>query len=318
MPPPRRDCKEPFQLRGDTHADRKGDPRAWQLGPRRWGMAVRALERGRPSAAWRRLSACRAGYRGELFEKAAAIRELGVGINLLPHAARSWPSRPARAGRRHRRPPRELIYCNRLGQRIWAEPRGLEGGPPGRILDQPRPPAGTAPRGSGTAARQPDHLGICWSTSADAEGRPGTFAARRCVTAAWHGDPDRADGIHSAAGHAPPGEGPPRWNGHLLWRGCGPGRAVPGGATMIIAATSTRRSCFNRSPGRRGSRPRADQWVSGPARRRLDTPPRARTGAAGSARRGSADLAHCRSTVVESRRWAPEHRVYGPMCDRTR
>ena len=65
----------------------------------------------------------------ELFEQAAEVRELGVGINLLPHAVKELAElglleQLDATGVR----TRELIYCNQLGQRIWAEPRGLEAG----------------------------------------------------------------------------------------------------------------------------------------------------------------------------------------------
>ena len=69
------------------------------------------------------------GIEAEVFEQAPAVRELGVGINLLPHAVKELDElglldRLDAAGVR----TRELLYCNRFGQRIWAEPRGLEAG----------------------------------------------------------------------------------------------------------------------------------------------------------------------------------------------
>ena len=65
----------------------------------------------------------------ELFEQAEGVRELGVGINTLPHAIKELkelgllPRLDAVAIRTH-----ELIYTNRLGQEIWREPRGLDAG----------------------------------------------------------------------------------------------------------------------------------------------------------------------------------------------
>src|SRR5215475_1751232 len=65
----------------------------------------------------------------ELFEQADAIRELGVGINTLPHAIKELaelgllPRLDEVAIRTH-----ELIYTNRFGQEIWREPRGIDAG----------------------------------------------------------------------------------------------------------------------------------------------------------------------------------------------
>ena len=71
----------------------------------------------------------RAGIEVSVFEQVRAVRELGVGINTLPHAIRELAGLgllPAldRAGIR----TRELIYANRFGQTVWAEPRGLDAG----------------------------------------------------------------------------------------------------------------------------------------------------------------------------------------------
>ena len=65
----------------------------------------------------------------EIFEQADAIRELGVGINTLPHAIKELAELgllerlDAVAIRTY-----ELFYTNRFGQEIWREPRGLDAG----------------------------------------------------------------------------------------------------------------------------------------------------------------------------------------------
>src|SRR3984885_16001282 len=65
----------------------------------------------------------------EVFEQADAIRELGVGINTLPHAIKELADLglldrlDAVAIRTY-----ELLYTNRFGQEIWREPRGLDVG----------------------------------------------------------------------------------------------------------------------------------------------------------------------------------------------
>src|ERR1700727_717071 len=64
-----------------------------------------------------------------VFEQVHEPRELGVGINTLPHAIKELASLgllPAldRAGIR----TRELIYANRFGQVVWRELRGTDAG----------------------------------------------------------------------------------------------------------------------------------------------------------------------------------------------
>ena len=65
----------------------------------------------------------------EVFEQADQVRELGVGINTLPHAIKELAALgllqrlDAVAIRTY-----ELFYTNRFGQEIWREPRGLDAG----------------------------------------------------------------------------------------------------------------------------------------------------------------------------------------------
>ena len=65
----------------------------------------------------------------ELFEQSDTIRELGVGINTLPHAIRELAGLglldrlDAAAIRTD-----DLYYLNRHGQEVWREPRGLGAG----------------------------------------------------------------------------------------------------------------------------------------------------------------------------------------------
>src|SRR6516165_2321660 len=65
----------------------------------------------------------------ELYEQTDTIRELGVGINTLPHAIKELADlglleRLDAAGIR----TYELIYTNRFGQEVWHEPRGTDAG----------------------------------------------------------------------------------------------------------------------------------------------------------------------------------------------
>src|SRR3954449_11358273 len=65
----------------------------------------------------------------EVYEQADGIRELGVGINTLPHAIKELKE----LGLLERLDAvairtRELTYTNRFGQEIWREPRGIDAG----------------------------------------------------------------------------------------------------------------------------------------------------------------------------------------------
>ena len=63
------------------------------------------------------------------YEQSDAVRELGVGINTLPHAIKELKDlglldRLDMVGIR----TYELFYTNSFGQEIWREPRGLDAG----------------------------------------------------------------------------------------------------------------------------------------------------------------------------------------------
>ena len=73
----------------------------------------------------------RRGLECRVFEQSPTIRELGVGINTLPHAIGELQTLDlleqldAVAVRTY-----ELIYMNRFGQEVWRELRGLDAGHP--------------------------------------------------------------------------------------------------------------------------------------------------------------------------------------------
>jgi len=67
------------------------------------------------------------GVECEVFEQWTTIRELGVGINVLPHAVKELAGLGLLdALDRIAVRTSELAYTNRFGQQIWREPRGLE------------------------------------------------------------------------------------------------------------------------------------------------------------------------------------------------
>jgi 5-methylphenazine-1-carboxylate 1-monooxygenase len=69
------------------------------------------------------------GIECEVFEQSREIRELGVGINLLPHATKELAELGLlEALDRVAIRTYELIYANRFGQEVWHELRGLDAG----------------------------------------------------------------------------------------------------------------------------------------------------------------------------------------------
>jgi 5-methylphenazine-1-carboxylate 1-monooxygenase len=187
------------------------------------------------------LSLHAAGITCDVYESAAEIRPVGVGINVLPHATRELtelglgPVLAARAVATE-----ALVYANQYGQEIWREPRGLFAGY--------NWPQYSVHRGvlqmllleavverMGREVVHPGWTAIAVDTSE---------AGATLVVKNDHGEERRAggdlvvgaDGIHSAIrGQFYPQEGAPIWNGRVLWRGVTQGEPFLGGTTMIMA-----------------------------------------------------------------------------------
>jgi len=69
------------------------------------------------------------GIECQVFEQSHPIRELGVGINMLPHAVKELAELGLLdALDRVAVRTSELIYTNRFGQELWRERRGLDAG----------------------------------------------------------------------------------------------------------------------------------------------------------------------------------------------
>ncbi|MBL4758264.1 MAG: flavin-dependent oxidoreductase [Rhizobiales bacterium] len=187
------------------------------------------------------MSLHRVGIECEVFEQSAGVRELGVGINTLPHAIKELAelglldALDKVAVRTH-----ELIYKNRFGQTVWQEPRGTDAG-----YDFPQ---FSIHRGhlqgvlyEGARARIGDeniHLGHQFTSfDQDDNGVTATFTLRDGTTATATGDLLIAcDGIHSKVRASfYPDQGPPTWNGILLWRGAIEHKKFLTGRSMIIA-----------------------------------------------------------------------------------
>jgi len=178
-----------------------------------------------------------------IYESAPRVEELGVGINVLPHAVRElselgllddvsgvgistdgW-----------------LLY-SKHGQQIWSEPRGLAAGY--------RWPQLSIHRGQ--------LLGVLHRAVRDRLGREhvhtghhlvrfgqgtsgvwGECIERRSGASLGHIEADLlvgCDGVHSVVRRAQyPDEGPPKWNGITMWRGVTEAASLLSGRTMITA-----------------------------------------------------------------------------------
>ncbi len=75
------------------------------------------------------LSLHAAGFRPRIYESVPQVRELGVGINLLPHAVRELTELGLQnALAAEAIETADLSYFNKFGQLIWNEPRGRAAG----------------------------------------------------------------------------------------------------------------------------------------------------------------------------------------------
>ena len=203
------------------------------------------------SAEWRWRFHCttRASTRSTFYESASAIKELGVGINVLPHATRELTE----LGLLDELfavaiPTEELAYYTKRGERIWSEPRGLRAGY--------RWPQFSIHRGEllGILSRavverlgaERLHTGHHLTAFGQTGGRVwAEFQDRATGTPRGRRESDLlvgCDGIHSVVRRAlHPHEGPPKWNGITMWRGVTIDKPYLTGRTMIMAGHFARR-----------------------------------------------------------------------------
>src|SRR5215470_13237445 len=193
----------------------------------------------------------RVGIDVDIYEQAQELRELGVGINVQPHATKELAAfglLPAleEAGIR----TRTLIYTNRFDQVVWRELRGTDAGYEvpqisihrGKLL-------GILLRAVlkrlGPSRLHADHRMV------NLEERGGRvtaiFESGRCAERreAVGDGLIGADGIHSRVRSIfYPGEGPPRWSGIMLWRGATSWPVYKDGRTMVIAGGNAAKFVF--------------------------------------------------------------------------
>lgn len=173
----------------------------------------------------------------QIYEAAPAIRELGVGINVLPHAIRELaelgllPALDRIAIRTS-----DLFYMNRQGQEIWREPRGTDAGHDvpqfsihrGRlhsmlldaVLERLGPQAIMKGKRATGYTQDTDGVTLAFEDGGKAQGDLLIGA----------------DGVHSQIrAQLHPSEPGLKWNGVMMWRGATEWPAFADGRTMVVA-----------------------------------------------------------------------------------
>ena len=189
------------------------------------------------------LSLHQIGVPCRVFESVPELRPLGVGINVLPHAVRELIElglldKLDSIGVR----TKELAFFSKYGKPIWSEPRGLEAGYKWPQFSVHRGQLqqillDTAIERLGADNVLTSHHLTDWSETP--EGITASFIDKATGNSAGSYDGTlliAADGIHSAIREKLyPKEGPPLWNGRILWRGITEADAFLSGRTMIMA-----------------------------------------------------------------------------------
>jgi 5-methylphenazine-1-carboxylate 1-monooxygenase len=204
----------------------------------------------------------------EIFEQADAIRELGVGINTLPHAIKELAELgllerlDAVAIRTY-----ELFYTNRFGQEIWREPRGLDAGYdiPQFSIHRGRLQSVIYQAVRARLGESRIHLNCRLGSFTQDDGGVTAYFFDRGGTHRQTARGDvliGADGIHSVVRDKLfPSEDPPSWNGLMLWRGAIDWPAFLTGRSMVVAGGLTAKLVIY--PIAEGSRPdkRLTNWA---------------------------------------------------------
>src|SRR6476659_1450964 len=184
----------------------------------------------------------RAGFDVRVFEAVSELKPLGVGINIQAGAVRILSAHglePALAATAIE--TRELRYANRHGQTIWADPRGRHAGLPWPQFSIHR---GELQMILFDAARR-----MLGADNIRFGRRTASFEQKGAKVLARFADRDGAivetaeadilvgaDGIHSAVrARFYPDEGPPKWQGILMWRGVTVGKPFLSGDAMVQA-----------------------------------------------------------------------------------
>ncbi|HEX7052343.1 MAG TPA: flavin-dependent oxidoreductase [Burkholderiales bacterium] len=179
----------------------------------------------------------RRGIACRVFESAGAIRPLGVGINLLPHATKALGALGLLpALEKVSVETQEAAFFNRFGQLIYREPLGRRAGYAWPQLSIHRGELQAVLLEAVRSRLGPErlHLGHhCVGFSQDDRGIAAAFRDRGAVKGSVLVG---CDGIHSVIRQQLyPDEGEPRYSGINMWRGVTRWKPVLSGATMTRA-----------------------------------------------------------------------------------
>lgn len=183
------------------------------------------------------------GIKATVIEQASEVREVGVGINTLPHSIAELSelgllARLDEVGLR----TRELRYLTRSGQEVWRELRGTHAGHAhpqfsihrGRlqkllfdaVIERLGPQS--VETGLRLTGFVQDEGGVTVHFSSSRDGLSSRTLRSEVLIC--------ADGIHSVGrSRFYPDEGPPSWPGVVMWRGATEWPVWEDGQTMVIA-----------------------------------------------------------------------------------
>lgn len=183
-----------------------------------------------------------AGIACRVYEAAEVIKPLGVGINILPHAAKELD----RLGlteqlRKVAVVTKESIYFNNHGQFVYSEPAGIDAG-----YQWPQ-----------YSIHRGDLQTVLLDAVRERMGQDAVVENHRCIGFIDHGESVKihfesmqgqalpsvdaavliaCDGIHSVVRKTfYPNEGPPRYSGVNMWRGTAAWKPFLSGASMVRA-----------------------------------------------------------------------------------
>ena len=211
----------------------------------------------------------RRGIEAVIFEQASEIREVGVGINILPHAIKELAAldlMPKLDGVGIR--TLELHYISRLGQKVWSELRGTDAG-----FDYPqfsihRGRLQKVIHDAVIAKLGPSAVRTGMKLQGFIQDEGGVVAHFTDAKFGLASETVRgdvlvgADGIHSVVRrHFDPKQGRPSWQGLMLWRGAAEWPKFLTGRSMYIAGgMSAKMALYPIAPGAK-SDTRLTNWA---------------------------------------------------------
>jgi len=183
------------------------------------------------------------GIKAQVIEQATQIREVGVGINTLPHSIAELAQlgllkRLDEVGIR----TRELRYLTRTGQEVWRDLRGTHAGHDYPQFSIHRGRLQKLLYDAVVERLGPDSVktGLSLAGFVQDEGGVSTYFTDAHDGCSSHTERSEilicADGIHSVGRRRfYPNEGTPSWQGVVMWRGAVEWPVWEDGETMVIA-----------------------------------------------------------------------------------